>query len=85
MFSFLKKIDATNSIIILDKSNLLSKCSNNELTNYIIQPYLEDNFILSFNMVCKNGFIINSILVKQRLIISNHRVMGRDFQNASSR
>jgi carbamoylphosphate synthase large subunit len=68
----------SNGILLLTKSDLINKCANNELNAYIIQPYLDNNRILSFNMVCKNGTIISSLLVKQETLYNKNNIIKKN-------
>ena len=73
----------SNGMILLSSEELIQKCSNNELDNFVIQPYLDNNILYSFNVVCKDGVIITSLLVKQETLYNRENVMKKNITSVN--
>lgn len=73
----------SNGMVLLSNEDLINKCSNNELGNFVIQPYLDNNILYSFNVVCKDGVIVSSLLVKQETLYNRENIMKKNITSVN--
>jgi len=73
----------TRGMIIADKNRILNenidKNNGIDLSNYILQPYLDNNILYSYNIMCKDGVIITSLLVKQDTLYNRERIIKKNY------
>jgi hypothetical protein len=76
----------SNGMIVANKNRILNENFNKEeginLSNYILQPYLDNNQLYSFNVVCNDGVILNSLLIKQDTLFNRDRLLKKNHLNS---